>query len=39
CLYDFITRLHASDSVWQLTAAEKETLQREWLQRVLHIKK
>ncbi len=39
CLYDLITRLHASDISWQLTDAQKETLQREWLQRILHITK
>lgn len=39
CLYDLITRIHASDIAWQLTDAQKETLQREWLQRILHIKK
>lgn len=39
CLYDLITRIHASDVAWKLTDAKKETLQREWLQRILHIKK
>ncbi len=39
CLYHLITKIHASDIAWQLTSAEKETLQREWLQRILHIKK
>ena len=39
CLYHLITQLHASDIKWRLTDAEKETLQREWLQRILHIKK
>ena len=39
CLYHLITKIHASDIAWQLSSAEKETLQREWLQRILHIKK
>ncbi len=39
CLYQLITKIHASDIAWQLSSAEEETLQREWLQRILHIKK
>lgn len=39
CLYDVIMRIHASDVTWHLTLQEKETLQREWLQRILHIRK
>ncbi len=39
CLYHLITKIHASDIAWQLSSVEKETLQRDWLQRILHIKK
>jgi tRNA (guanosine-2'-O-)-methyltransferase len=39
CLYDLVSRLHTSGISWHLTEDQKDALQREWLQRILHISK